>query len=289
VKRFHRSGAQYCHFVRVVVVAVRAQRLPQRRVVLVMPGGAAGGVAVLAQPYLPGPGVRSPVVPAVVAAAVDAPERRCSEGGEDQGVVGHRRWEGLAADHAGADQLEHVSGIEPGARWALGGASVAAADPGDTERLVGARVLPDHLTSGRVDGLGGPDQPDRLRAAPHPRECHGPAVEVGGPDEVGQLLLRLSVRGLRALARGRRHCAGVAERGRQQGGQGVVDACPSPCGHRPHHQRGSATRLWCGPAARHTPVPGRSAIRQPLVLDEGTAAAPRHDPPGAATRGVLRR
>jgi hypothetical protein len=197
--------------VRGVVVAVRAQRLSQRRVVLAVPRSAAVGSAVRAEPQLPRAGVTGS---AVVTAAVDASERRCGQGGEDQRVVGHRDWDGLPADHARADQLEHVRGVQPGARGALRGAAVAAPDPGHPQRLTGAGVLADDLTARDVDRLAGPDQSDRLGAVSNPGQRLGPAVEVWRPDEVGQLPLRPRIRGPRALARVCRLRPGVAEHGR---------------------------------------------------------------------------
>src|SRR5699024_43713 len=66
-----------------VVVAVDAQRLPQDRIVVDVPHEAAGGSAVPAA-------ARGGVWAAAALDAVDVPERRRGEGGEDQRVVGYR-------------------------------------------------------------------------------------------------------------------------------------------------------------------------------------------------------
>ena len=119
----------------VVVVAVQAQRLTELRIVGVVAGEAgrglpvragAGGAAGVA-------GCRAAVAAPPVGAGVagDVPvvhraEGRRGEGGEDDRMRGDRGGDALAAGQAAADDLEGVTGVDPGAVGALGGTAVAA-------------------------------------------------------------------------------------------------------------------------------------------------------------------
>ena len=114
----------------VVVVAVQAQRLPERGVVGVVAGEAGRGLPVRAGAGARGGrgrvrgGSRSDPVGAGV--AVDArvwtgPKRRGGEGGEHGRVRGDRVGDAFAADEAGADELVGVALVGAGAgrgrRW----------------------------------------------------------------------------------------------------------------------------------------------------------------------------
>ena len=120
-----------------VVVAVPAQRLPHRGIVLGVPGRAGAGAPVDAAARAAGVW---PAAAVAVAVAVHRAEGGGGDGGEDQRVVGHRLGDGLAAGDPRAQQAEHVAGVQPRTRGALAGAAVAAAYVGDAEWLVLAGV-----------------------------------------------------------------------------------------------------------------------------------------------------
>ena len=116
-----------------VVVAVPAQRLPQRRVVVAVlrvagsrPAMRAGRRAAVIG-WQRRPWSRRPCT---------MPERRRSHGGEHQRVLRHRLRDGLAAGDAGADQVEHVRRIHARAGRARARPTVPAADVRDPERLI---------------------------------------------------------------------------------------------------------------------------------------------------------
>ena len=128
-------GGGIPHHVSGVVVAVRAQRLPEP--------GVAGGVAAVAGQ---GPAVRAgPSVAAGVAGfrlaaavvlagagvqadgpGVDRAEGRGGEGGEHEGMPGDGLGYALASGRPGADEVEGVAPVGLGAAGAGGGAAVAA-------------------------------------------------------------------------------------------------------------------------------------------------------------------
>ena len=98
--------------VRGVVVAVRADRLPESRVVLIVDGGAPGRPPVLAQPRLTLRRAAARWPGSVAASGVHRPESRRGEGGEDQRVRPDRLRYALAATRsAGIEQLPHVTGV----------------------------------------------------------------------------------------------------------------------------------------------------------------------------------
>jgi hypothetical protein len=97
------------------------------------------------------------------------PERGSGQGREHQRVLRDGLRNGLAADHTGADQVEHVRRVQPGAGRALGRTSVAAPHMRDAERLLLAAVGRDDLAGRGVDSLGVAAESDRTGAVPDPR------------------------------------------------------------------------------------------------------------------------
>jgi hypothetical protein len=154
-------------------------------------------------------------------AAVHLPERGGGDGGEHQRVLRHRLGDGLPASDAGADQVEGVRGVDPGAGRALGRAAVPAPHVGDPERLAPAGVGREDLAGNDIDGLGVAVQPDRPRAVPHPGQRLGPGVEARGDQPVPDLELHLF--GDRGEVQ-RRVLAVAGEHGREQGGRVSVTA-----------------------------------------------------------------
>jgi len=104
-----------------VVVAVGAQRLTNDRRVRGMDGGAAERAPVSA-------GAAFTAGAAPIPGTMDRPEGRGGEGDEEARAVADGGGDVLAAEEAGADEVEGVSGVEAGAGGADGCASVAAAD-----------------------------------------------------------------------------------------------------------------------------------------------------------------
>jgi hypothetical protein len=164
-------------------------------------------------------------------------ERRAGECGEHQRVLGHRRRHGLPAGHAGADQLEHVGRVQPGTRGTLRGSAVPAPHPGDSERLVAARVVPDDppvlvsiVREDPTSRIGLTQFHTRANASDHPSKSDDPtksatcrAVEAStgaSPADVS------APRSPKTPRPGRVSWTRARVR---------VDACPSPRGHRPHH------------------------------------------------------
>src|SRR5690606_19610806 len=128
-------GVVVPHDVGGVVIAVRAQRLPELSVVTAVSAGAhewgavraAGEVAAGAA----GPGAAAALVASGAGVAGDdagvhGAERGRGEGGEHGRVERHGGLDGLAADEAGADDLVGVALVGLRARGAGVGAAVAA-------------------------------------------------------------------------------------------------------------------------------------------------------------------
>ena len=159
-----------------VVVAVGTQRLPQQ-------AGrppAVGAVGVH-DPAGERAAVRAPTVQVAgvaTSAGVDAAEGGGGKGGEQQRMVDHRLGNGLAASHAGADEVGHVAGIQPRAGRALRGSPVPAPHTHHTQRVVGAGETRQHLTGGGVDPFGGAAESDRPDGVADPGQGVGPGTEV---------------------------------------------------------------------------------------------------------------
>src|SRR5439155_1233175 len=110
----------------VVVVAVQAQRLPQRLLVGIVSAGAAQVDPMRAQ--LGVAAVAALQLPAVFTAptGVHDAEAACGEGGEHRRMCGDRGGNSFAADEAGAHELIGVAAVDFSAGGAGGGPAVAA-------------------------------------------------------------------------------------------------------------------------------------------------------------------
>lgn len=161
------------HHVRGVVVAVRAQRLAELRVVTTVPGEAVGradmragievaaGVTRLRRALAAGP-----ISAGVLAdrAGVHRPERRGGQGDEHGGVGGNGGGDALAANQLGADQVVGVAAVGLRAAGAGGDAAVAARL---VDRVVRHRVGGDggqEFAGGGIDVLDVAVQPDGMGA-----------------------------------------------------------------------------------------------------------------------------
>ncbi len=217
------------HQVRGVVVAVRTQRLPEQRVLVVVSLVAAAWASVRTDSTTVSLSTAASVISAV---AVHETEGRCGNGGEHQRVLRHRRRDGLAAADSGPDQLEHVRRIQPRTRRARGCPAVPAPHMRDLERLLAAGIARQDLAGDPVDGLGAADQPDRVGTVPDTGQRLGPGIEPGRGEQFRDLPRNPVVQEReverRAFATARE---GVREEDRQGGGH----VRPSPRGHRPHH------------------------------------------------------
>ena len=169
-------GEPLPHHVGGVVVAVRAQRLPQQTSspsaldALRMDDPASERAAVDA--------AAGQVSGMATAAGVDATEGRGGEGGEEQRVLSDRLGDGLPAGDPGPDEVEHVRGVQPGAGRALRGPAVPAPHMHHPQRVIGAGEARQHLTGGRVDPLRGAAETDGVDAVPDPGQGVGPGAEV---------------------------------------------------------------------------------------------------------------
>jgi len=204
--------------------------------------------------------------PSLVASTMHGPERGSGQRREHQRVLSNRLRDCLAAGDAAPDQVEHVRGVKPRTRRALGGAPVTAPDVGDAERLVRAGMGRDDLTSGGVDGLGTAAQSDRLGTVPDPGQRLGPGVEPAGDQQLTDLLLS-PLRQRRQVQRRR------LTEPRKQVRQDVMDRDTAPSAHRPRHPKGCATRPSAIPP-RDTP--GMGGPRSPAggtMSRHGIAAA----------------
>ena len=151
-----------------VVVAARAQRLPEQRVVVAMSCDAGGGQAVPTHKWLAAANPGS--AGAAVAVAVDASEGRGGGGDEDQGVVRDGGRDGLPAGDPGPDQLVGVGGVDTGAGRAHRGAAVPAPHVRHAQGLLGAGVGGQDLPGGGVERGGVARGGGRGRAVPDPRQ-----------------------------------------------------------------------------------------------------------------------
>jgi hypothetical protein len=156
-------GVPLPHDVAGVVVAVRAQRLAQPRVVLVVALAAPGRTAVRAQRLV----ATSPAGP-LGAQPVHSTERRGGQGGERPRVVGHRLRDALAAGQPAHDHVPGVALVLPRTRRTDRRATVAAPHVGVAIQLISRRVRLTHLPGLRVDHRRGAHQSDRTRTAPGP-------------------------------------------------------------------------------------------------------------------------
>jgi hypothetical protein len=127
-----------------VVVALGTQRLADDRNVRGMDGSAAERTAVLA-------GAAAAARSAGLPCPVDGTEGRGGQRDEEPGSVADRRGDVLAAEETRADEVEGVPGMEAGARWADGCASVAAADEEAFTGLMAGVVVAEDLASCRVE------------------------------------------------------------------------------------------------------------------------------------------
>ena len=119
-----------------VVVAVRADRLAESRVVVGVDGHAPARPPVWAQPWCAagGPAARGPG--SVGAGGVHRPESGCGEGGEHQRVGSDRFRDALTATGgAGVEELPHIAGVLIRAGRAHGRSPVAAPDQQDSIRF----------------------------------------------------------------------------------------------------------------------------------------------------------
>ena len=253
VRRHSSPALVVPHHVGRVVVAVRAQRLAELRIVAAVPGEAGSGTAVLARDGITAgvAGLRLAGAAGLVGAGVladrpgmDGPEGRGGERGEQGRVGGDGGGDALAADEPGADELVGVAAVGFGAAGAGGGAAVAArlvdhpvrhADRGD-----GAQ----ELAGGGVDVADVAAQPDGAGAGGGVPDVTEPGVVSGvvqpGEDAlVGELGVDARVR-----------CS---------------PPCPEPCGFR---VREPAQGRWLG--SRAAPVVGGAAG----IRDRGRGVAP---------------
>jgi hypothetical protein len=128
-------GAGVPHHVRVVVIAVRAQRLAEPGITGAVPPVAGGRAAVRAGSGVAAGVARFGLAPALAAAGagavpdgpgVDRAEGRGGEGGEHRRVGGHGGGDAFAAGEPGADEVEGVTAVGVGAAGAGGDPPVAA-------------------------------------------------------------------------------------------------------------------------------------------------------------------
>lgn len=163
-----------------VVVAVRADRLPQPRVIFGMNGGAPARPPVRAQSGCP---AGRSAVGTAGASGVDGSEAGCGEGGEHQGVRSDGFGNAFAsAGGARVEQLPHIAGVFVGAGGAHRCPPVPAPDQQHPIRLTVGRINRSPTSGGAV--LDAPAEPDRVRAVPAPSHLLSPPVKVRstGPD-----------------------------------------------------------------------------------------------------------
>ncbi len=152
-----------------VVIAVGAQRLPDQRFRVRVGPAAAVPAAVLAAPAPD---------PVALAGSVDRAEGGRGQGDEEPRVRPDRFGDALAADEAGADQVEGVSAVFARAGRAAGGAAVAAADGEPAAGFGGGRVVAQDFAGGGVEGGGVSGEVDRFGAAAGGTDLIEPAVQV---------------------------------------------------------------------------------------------------------------
>lgn len=176
-------GGPLPHHVPAVVVAVRAQRLPQPAVALAVRGHAADEPAVRA----PRPRSCTPRVAASRAAVaggtggvggVDRAERRRGQGGEDQRPPGDRRGDALhPPGGTGGEQMPHVALVFMRAARAHRRAPVPAPLVQDPIWLDPTVIARQDLPARPVQGQRRAAQPDRAGAVPGRGGLTRPPVE----------------------------------------------------------------------------------------------------------------
>jgi hypothetical protein len=180
--------------------------------------------------------------------------------------------DGFAAGHADPDQVEHVRGVQPGARRADDSAAVSAPDVSDSERGGVAVVGVDDLADGGIDAVGVAAEPGRAGAVADPRGGLGPAVEARGVvDQVEQLAARVG-RQLGDVVPGRRGPA-AGQRGDQVGHQiqdGVQGGVTDAHAHRSHHPVREVRERLRGATSR----PGTAASRQQTTSAADSGSCP---------------
>lgn len=152
------GGVRVPQHVGCVVVAVGAQRPADDRRFWGVHRPAADGASVFA-----GAAIATGAAP--LSGAVDGAEGRSSEGDEEPGTVADRFGDVLAAEKAGADQVEGVPGVQARAGRTDGGAAVAAADEETFAGFVAGVVVVKDLAGRTVQGGGGTGEVDGVDAA----------------------------------------------------------------------------------------------------------------------------
>ncbi|GAA2446741.1 hypothetical protein GCM10010421_42990 [Streptomyces glaucus] len=109
---------------------------------------------------------------------MDGPEGRSGQGDEEARPVADRCGDVLAAEEAGADEVEGVSGVEAGAGGADGGAPVAAADEEAFTGFGTGVVVVQDLAGCAVDGGGRAGEVDGVGAAAGCGDLGQPAGEL---------------------------------------------------------------------------------------------------------------
>jgi hypothetical protein len=160
-----------------VVVAVRADRLAQPRIVGTVAFVAGHWPAVWAGAALPA-GSAAQSLAVLYAQAVDGSEGWCGQGEEDCRVFGDFGGDAFAADQAGADELVGVGAVGLGARRAAGGAAGLAGDAQDAAGFVRGGVAVEEGAVERVAVFDFAAQVDGLGASSGAADLGGPAVVV---------------------------------------------------------------------------------------------------------------
>ncbi|GHJ11458.1 hypothetical protein TPA0907_58250 [Micromonospora humidisoli] len=213
----------------VVVVAVQAERSTELRIVGVVAGEAGCGLSVWAgaggAPGAAGCGTAVTAPPVGAGVSGDVPvvhraEGRRGEGGEDDRVRADGGGDGLAAGQAAADDLEGVTGVDPGAVGALGGTAVPARlVERPVGQLVGVLLGQDPAGAG-LDGGEGAGQADRAGAATGGAGVLQPAEVVRGCGAVQGL-------GVTAGGEGGHGFSSRGGRGRTTNCHRTPERCPS--------------------------------------------------------------
>jgi hypothetical protein len=120
---------------------------------------------------------------------VDGAEAGGGQGGEEAGSVAYCVGDVLAAGQSGADQVVGVAGVEPGAGFADGRSTVAAADGQALEGFGGGVVVVEDFPGGRIPGGGGAGQVDRVGAAARGGDLLEPAGVLGVVGESDDVLV----------------------------------------------------------------------------------------------------
>jgi hypothetical protein len=167
-----------------VVVAVAAQRLSHGGILVGMLLTTADRPPVFAGSAISS---RTAHIPVRAASTVHWTERGSSEGDEEPGVMPDAVRDALAAEEAGADEVEGVACVEVGARLTARFAAVAAAHRHPAARFLGGVVVPQYFTGESVTGCGVSGEIDGVCAAANGFDLFEPAREswfVDEPDKV---------------------------------------------------------------------------------------------------------